>query len=351
MTNARKILYGGLLALTAAMLVLGVFFDKTIADIMYQPENVVAQILEGVGFIPPFLFVSSTFVVLFFLVKAEDPRRGLKKALCGVAAALPYVVFGYMAAGYLLPAGLIWRALVAVGVSAVLTPLNFLLFKSKSQDTLKRLCIFLIFASIVAVVSSVVVVNVLKYIWGRPRFYEMIEAEDFDLLAFTPWYKINGFSLHGHHSFPSGHTCSAANLLVLCALGEVFPDEDKTRKRAIAIFVGVYIIAMGYSRMVMGAHFLSDVAAGFFIGFLTYAVTRYVYFDKSRLVVDAIMRTNQAAEKEDDGFLHEPEGGEELVEVDFLPETEVKEEISFTERVVIDSNEEDAGSKENKGLL
>ena len=61
--------------------------------------------------------------------------------------------------------------------------------------------------------------------------------------------------------------------------------------------------------MVLGAHFLSDVTAGFLIGFLTYAVARYIYFDKSRIVVDAILDVNrmeaERAQADEDAFLRE----------------------------------------------
>ena len=290
MTKARKLLYGGLIGLTAALLVLGVFFDKTIADLMYQPENVMAKIFESVGIFPPFVFVSSMFTVFYFSVKQEDKNAVLKKVLCIAATALSYLLFGFMATEQLF-ASTLPRLLIGLGTAVLLTPVTVLVFRGKSPDTLKRLSIFLIFASMVAVISSLISINVLKYIWGRPRYREMIAEGDYLLQAFTPWYKINGFTLHGHHSFPSGHTCSATNLLVLCALGEVFPDADR-KKGTVAVVVAIYIFAMAYSRMVLGAHFLSDVTGGFFIGFLTYAVARYVYFDKSRIGVEAIMQAN-----------------------------------------------------------
>ena len=177
-------------------------------------------------------------------------------------------------------------------------------------------------------------INVLKYIWGRPRYREMMADGDFALTAFTPWYKINGFTLHGHHSFPSGHTCSAANLLVLCALGEVFSEQEK-KTTMYAFFCAVYIFAMAYSRMVLGAHFLSDVAGGFFIGFLTYAVARYVYFDKSRIVVEAIMKANQAETEQEASLAEEPR-----VEIDVTP-VDTEEELSFTRRVVDEDDPSD----------
>ena len=344
MTKTRKILYVGVFVLIAALLVLGVFFDKTIADKMYQPENVMAIILEVVGIFPPFIFVSSMFVVLFYLVKGEDKNRALKKALCAAGAALVYVGFGFTAVEQVFN-GFLWRIVVGLGAAVVLSPLTFLIFRKKSQDTLKRLAIFLIFASIVAVISSLISINVLKYLWGRPRYREMIADGDFALTAFTPWYKINGFSLHGHHSFPSGHTCSATNLLVLCALGEVFSDEER-KSTMYAVFCGVYIFAMAYSRMVLGAHFLSDVTGGFFIGFLTYAVARYVYFDKSRIVIEAIMQANRP--KEDDLTTEEPITEEEAprVEVDVTP-VQTEDEILFTKRVV-DAQEEEKPPFEEK---
>ena len=287
MTKARKIAYGIILGLVAVLLVLGGLFDKVISDTVYQPNNFMANIFESAGIFTPFIFVSATFVVLFFLVKAGDRYRALKKALCAAASVISYLIYGFMASEtYLDP---LWaRAIVAVGTALVLTPLTFLFFRNKTEERLRRYSIFLIFASIVCVISSLLTINVLKFIWGRPRYREMMADGDVALSPFTPWYHINGFSLHGHHSFPSGHTCSAANLLVLLALEEVFPDA-REKKKTLALVVGIYIFTMAYSRIVLGAHFLSDVTAGFFIGFITYAVARYIYFDKSRAVVTAIL--------------------------------------------------------------
>ena len=342
MTKTRKICYGCLFALAAALLVLGVFFDKTIADAMYQPENVMAKVMESVGIFPPFIFVSGLFAVLFFLIKEEDKNPLLKKVLCVIAVGLSYFVFGFMATEQLLESKLV-RALIGLGTAVMLSPLTLLVFRSKSRDSLKRLSIFLIFASIVALVSSLVSINVLKYIWGRPRYREMMADGDYLLEAFTPWYQINGISWHGHHSFPSGHTCSATNLLVLCALSEVFPEAEK-RKTTIGFICGIYIFAMAYSRMVLGAHFLSDVAGGFFVGLLTYVVARYVYFDKCRIVVDAIMQTNQSAAEEE---LAKPKWEEgERVEVELMPDDGAEEELTITEQVV-DQTEENDSSKDS----
>ena len=248
----------------------------------------------AIGFFPPIFFVSLTFAVLFFLVSSDDGARIWKRVGCTAAILISYAIFGYLASKTYYTT--MWQiASVTAAIAVAFTVLTLFFLRNVPREKLKKLSIFLIFASIVSVVSSALTVHVLKYLWGRPRYRELIAAGDTLLEGFTPWYQCNGFSLHGHHSFPSGHTCAATNLLVLLALEEVYP-EKADKKRTILLVVGMYIFIMAYSRIVMGAHFLSDVTAGFAIGFVTYVVARYVYFEKSRAVLSAITEEDAAAE-------------------------------------------------------
>ena len=335
MTKTQKILYGALLAVIAVLLVIGGIYDLTIANNVYQPDNIVARVLEGAGIFPPFVFVGATFAVLFFLIKPEDEKRTLKKVICLGCSALSYLVFGYMAADALEP---LWqKAIVALCGAALLTPLTYLFFKNKKETSLKRFEIFLIFASIVCVISSLFTVNVVKYLWGRVRYREMVAENDVFFEAFTAWYRPNGFSLHGHHSFPSGHTCSATNLLVLLALDEVFPDSKKYKK-TLAFLVFFYIFIMAYSRLVLGAHFLSDVTGGFAIGLVTYAVARYLYFDKSRVVVDAILAVNEGETAADGAEPAQEDAGKEETQVEFEQSLLLDEEREGSQEVSKEEN-------------
>lgn len=337
MTKERKIGYGVLIGIVTVLLVLGSLFDLQIAQTVYQPTNIMARLLESVGIFPPFVFVGATFAVLFYLVTDEDKKGTLKKVLCFAAVILTYLVFGYMASETYV--NVLWgRAIFAVVASGALTPLTLLFFRNRKRTELKRFCIFLIFASIVSVVASLITINVVKFLWGRPRFREMVADGDIYFSAFTPWYKPNGFTLHGHHSFPSGHTCAAATLLSLCALEEVFPEAEN-RKQTIAFIIGLYIFSMAYSRLVLGAHFLSDVAVGFLIGFVTYAVARYFYFEKSRTVLNEIMELNQT------------EYGAKMKTEEEAPQTpEVEEDASVTHALSQDDAGEEMQAKQEDDL-
>ncbi|HCU56511.1 MAG TPA: hypothetical protein DIC18_04190 [Clostridiales bacterium] len=321
MTKARKIVFVSVIVAVSVLLALGGLYDKTISQNLCQGNNLGAQLFESLGTFPPFVFVAATFAVLFFLVKEEDRCRIFKKTVCVCLTAVSYLVFGFVGSETFLTA--FWaRAVTALCTAIVLTPPTVLFFLKKDQERLKKYAIFLIFASIVCVVSSLITVNVIKFIWGRVRYREMMQEGDVALKGFTAWYHPNGFSLSGHHSFPSAHTSAASNLLVLCALDEVFP-EAHGKKKTVIFVVSLYIFTMAYSRIVLGAHFLSDVTVGFLIGYLAFFVARYLYFDKSKTVISALMQKQE----------ENAEGADEPAEeaADVLSEQVISEEVTEPE--------------------
>jgi len=284
MTKARKIRYVVVFCIIAVLLTLGGLFDLSLAERLYSPNIVMAQVLEGVGIFPPFFIFAATFALLFFVIDEKKRYPLLKKILCAAITAVAYFLYGFMAINETVLAVFWLNCTVGAAAALVFTPLTLFLMSKVKADRRKDLAIFLIFASIVCVIADILIVNGMKFIWGRPRYREMVVDDD---LIFSPWYHLNGFSLHGHHSFPSGHTASAGALFVFCALGEVFPNW-KEKEGFLAFVAALYTITMAFSRMVLGAHFLSDVTAGFAISFVTYAVARYLYFKMQSPVHSAI---------------------------------------------------------------
>ena len=59
------------------------------------------------------------------------------------------------------------------------------------------------------------------------------------------------------------------------------------RKRAVTVFTGVLVILIGFSRIYLGAHFPTDVLAGFSLGLCLVSLLRsltksIIRFDKNR---------------------------------------------------------------------
>lgn len=84
-------------------------------------------------------------------------------------------------------------------------------------------------------------------------------------------YFIEHVTLHNFHSFPSGHSTSAFALVAILS----FAIKNKN----YSILLLVMGALVGYSRLYLGQHFISDVAVGSIIGVL-FSIICWVYFEK-----------------------------------------------------------------------
>ncbi|USS88066.1 phosphatase PAP2 family protein [Fructilactobacillus hinvesii] len=134
----------------------------------------------------------------------------------------------------------------------VITLLSQWWLKQQSPQRLQQLLIIAIFASLTALLA-LGANGFLKTIWGRYRPYQ-VQGQ---LSHFTNWYQING--INGHYSFPSGHTMASTLALVLGWF-----VTAKWQRTAWWLGLG-YSILIAVSRLVIGAHFLSDVTFSFFL--------------------------------------------------------------------------------------
>jgi membrane-associated phospholipid phosphatase len=98
---------------------------------------------------------------------------------------------------------------------------------------------------ILAVATSAIVANILKYSIGLPRPYEIYPF-------------IEKLSVGGSPTFPSGHTADAFAFAVAATF--IY------RKWFIAIPCLLWASLVGYSRMCLGVHFPSDVIGGALVG-------------------------------------------------------------------------------------
>ena len=124
--------------------------------------------------------------------------------------------------------------------------------KNKTTKQLTRYMKIAILASL-TVWFALEVNLTLKDLWGRYRPYELTSGNH----EFTNWLTING--VNGHKSFPSGHTMAAT----LCIVFSWFVSNNKRK----SFFIGgiVYGVVIAISRVIVGAHFFSDVTFSFFL--------------------------------------------------------------------------------------
>lgn len=145
------------------------------------------------------------------------------------------------------------------------------------------------------------IVEECKEITGRVRFREMVaysnskvdengmsNGQNADLTRemlnysnfgqYAPWYKKgNNMMIYKHsNSFPSGHTTYCCTMFLTYPLCLAF---EKLKKFApfMYAFSAAYVILVAVTRMIAGAHYLTDVVAAAMIGYTLFLIVNKIY--------------------------------------------------------------------------
>lgn len=168
--------------------------------------------------------------------------------------------------------------LIVIPIAVILSLALFIGVFMLSEKTAKRLLVPCIVCGAMLALMFVGI-QAGKLLWGRIRMRQLV-AEFGDVSLFTPWYKLQPFS--GYRSFPSGHTANAVSLGLLPLLfGSSIEKKFPYAKKATYIAVAVWSAFMALTRILVGAHFLSDVLCGAAIAFVCVILGHY-FMDKIR---------------------------------------------------------------------
>jgi undecaprenyl-diphosphatase len=127
---------------------------------------------------------------------------------------------------------------VVVGGLTFLSAVSFYIHKHTAR----------ILPLLIAVGGSATTTYVLKHIFYRAR-------------------PLGSLYLETDSSFPSGHT-TAAMALYGFLLYTIWKHDKHCLKNPLIIFLIILIALIGISRLYLGVHYLSDVLAGYAIGFI-----------------------------------------------------------------------------------
>lgn len=248
-----------------AALVFAGFFDLDISLSVANPMSVFGRLLEIIGEIPAILFASfnCSLIAVCLLKRGTNGRDRLLAALSiigmvGTAYYTTNATFGYIRDWQKdLDKGFIGDALkftLVLLIAALISALFlFIAFRIKHE----RLEEFLIPAAhcVEAAIITLIVIWCFKLGWGRVRFRQL---EDFS--QFTPFYHPNGYN--GYYSFPSGHTANATVILTITYYFGFLKGRAKKLTPLFHTLLGFWIVIVALSRVMVGAHYLSDVLCG-----------------------------------------------------------------------------------------
>ena len=149
-----------------------------------------------------------------------------------------------------------FKVLFICGIISVIgDALVLYLFTTFNDKILKKYVEFALLAVLTAILN-LMLVNIIKVFWGRMRFRDM--GLNYDL--FSRWLFPQG--LTGNKSFPSGHTANATTIIVLLPATKIIDKKKKLLKAFLYILIFAWPITVAISRVIVGAHFASDVLFG-----------------------------------------------------------------------------------------
>lgn len=276
MSNMKKLM-GFTLAIVVILAILAVGdLDYTISKNLINRESLFGEFFNVLGEIPANLGMLIGITLLFGSRKRSSKLGTAIKAIFAIPfmflfAELTVIgsvryVFEFSEAGF--PK---WAfVLSAVGGFILFSTAVFSLFRIKPEHFQKWRKQGLIL--LLLVIFEILIVNVLKIIWARPRMRSISTIEQF-----KHWYEINGpLNSEEFKSFPSGHT---ANAFVMLAYTLFIPENHKQLMRNFTVFAILWGVCTAISRVILGAHFLSDVFVGGY-------VTVVVFYVLSKFIID-----------------------------------------------------------------
>jgi membrane-associated phospholipid phosphatase len=266
-----------MIAFYAVLLFLGTFYDQKISEALYNPHGFIVMFISAIGAYPFFAFAVLFGGCLYERILHSDLNKALKSILC-VLLILVITAVGFIGAGALVDKdslGYIYPQLnrnipVILCISLVsIFPLAYLGYRFAKNEAdgklIKRvLCLLLIFA------LSYALLQIIKNSFHRPRY--RLTLQGFEGIGFVPWFKpfygfqdyIEQFGIDKgeFRSFPSGHSILSTSMVI--ALQSLSWISLKLRDKKFLLGVSGLLISfiIILSRVILGAHYLSDVSAG-----------------------------------------------------------------------------------------
>lgn len=257
-------------------LIIGSFADYRISFALHNQDSAFGQVFAAFGEFPSYL--AAVAVCCFLLIGHNRERPVI--AVLQVVAAVVVLVIGIRQMIIVPKMYLVSTNPVILYVaSGVLIVIVAVLAIAVARGADRAMIIRVAGVIAAAVILEIVAVYLIKSGWGRPRM-RLIEESTVD---FAPWWNIGneakaeyvaaGTPSEEFRSFPSGHTACAADLILVTA---VIPlRKSLERYSSLLFWIGAsWGMLVALSRIVMGAHFVSDTVVGYSISF---AATLIVY--------------------------------------------------------------------------
>lgn len=278
---------GAFAAVLVVLLIVGTFNDYAIAQAVYAPDNPVVIFISSLGLVP--MVYPACFLLGVLAQRSYVSQRSRVVCIVGVVA---YVVLAMLFGALITRSPLSVRdgfggifgsepsMTIRLGLGAVigaaLCAMGFKAAKGNDDKDLMRRVLVVI----AVLVVSFLAVEIVKNFMARPR--PRVLFAGYEGITFSPWYNKSsgveglmatyGLEKDAFKSFPSGHSLQAAAFLAaFYGLSLVYPSLREKLGIALVVEIVFALVVMS-CRMILGAHFLSDVSMGALVSVVAFFI-------------------------------------------------------------------------------
>lgn len=259
--------------------IVGSFLDLQINQALYSQGNMFGVIMVAFGAYPCYAGLSFTAGGLLITSLKKKDLHIVWRIISWFFVALGYGLSIYLGSGDVSSVNgfdnkqlLLPTMAINVFVFAGFATLGFFVCKKGDMNTLW--IAFMVMAA-VFILALLPTSYLIKLVIHRPRYRFVVNSGE---IAFHNWWESYGaykeyvaeeHTLYGHlitkeefKSFPSGHSGSAAIMMMVLPYLSLFFKKLKG-KETLMFYIGfAWTLLMMFSRMLLGAHFLTDTCMG-----------------------------------------------------------------------------------------
>ncbi len=275
--------------------IIGTFIDYDLNSLLFSNKNTFGLIVSIIGMLPGYMMFGIFGGMFLGIMIHKKPSILFSIALCG--ACLVFVLFGtyYWGREFFGKNGFdiedkMWIGYIIAFITMIgCAYFGFILEKNTDNPKLFLLIVILCVAIFMSLIAGT---TVIKNVFHRPRF-RMLQGIEMSPYSFRPeyvkfynwyepckdyknWMEFYNISKEEFKSFPSGHCATAAVFILVINFLPLL--NKKYKKLQLPLFYAgfAWLLLVCFVRMLVGAHFLSDVSMGSIITLLMLLIANEV---------------------------------------------------------------------------
>lgn len=263
------------------LIVIASLYDLQIANAINIGNNAFSTIFDAIGRIPA---TTASMVGASMVMASINKDKSLILAFKIISIVGPCVYSLYHTYETIYES---LESLIAVGIVSIFLIFVFIFtYKKLSNYENKKLLFFIGLFLVSIVCGTSLVALIFKKIMARPRYNFIIDNPT--LVSFKNWWQSSrdvkevlvsqGIDSEMFKSLPSGHSVDSWCLTMLWLIPVFF--TKKNNQLSLFIVGVIFGVLVMFSRMLCGAHFLSDVVFGAMITLVTQYICYIVYLKR-----------------------------------------------------------------------